>query len=460
MTRIRPIDELAHRVAEQLGRLPDGVEADARIVRGDWGTMRFANSRIHQPHLERTTTLSVRVWESQRLGTATSADLSAEGVAQLLRRARGLARVAPPERKFPGFPKNGGPAIRPDSFSKATAQLSPEAQVRLAERALDSARTVRPGSRVSGAVNVGERQLVVVNSSGLSRSSRRSMAQASVLVELPEEDPPVSGWSEASAWNVDRLDTAMLGREAADRMATTPPAPAEAGKYRVLLAGPAASELIGWLGYLGFSGHAEEEGWSCLRRLRNRRIGPEEFSVVDDPRAETSLPQAVDYDGIAKRRVPLVEDGIARAAVTDLVTAGRLGVRTSGHAQPPEWPEGDVGPLPTQTVVAAGSARWEELIRETRRGLLVTRFHYVRVVHPGKGILTGMTRDGTYRIERGEIAGPVRNLRFTESVLTAVKRIELLGRERRCYGDERGSFAVTTPPIVTGEFRFTSATLF
>jgi PmbA protein len=142
------------------------------------------------------------------------------------------------------------------------------------------------------------------------------------------------------------------------------------------------------------------------------------------------------------------------------VTAGRLGVRTSGHAQPPEWPEGDAGPLPTQTIVAAGSAKWDELVRETRRGLLVTRFHYVRVVHPGKGILTGMTRDGTYRIEHGEIVGPVRNLRFTESVLTAVKHLELFGKERRCFGDERGTFAITTPPVVTGEFRFTSATLF
>ncbi|MFZ3356022.1 MAG: TldD/PmbA family protein [Thermoplasmata archaeon] len=460
MSSTAALQPIADRVAATLEALPEGVEADARVVYSNWGTMRFANSRIHQPHLERATTLSIRIWEDQRLGTATSVDTSKEGIALLLRRARALAHVAPPERKFPGFPQDGGRSMREVGYSTTTARLSPEAQVRLAERALRAAEDARPHSRVSGAVNVGERQLVVVNSNGLSRTTRRSMAQASVLVERPDDDPPVSGWSEALAWSADRLDTSLLGREAAERMASAPPAPVEAGKYRVLLAGPAASELFGWLCYLGFSGHSEQEGWSCLRRYRGRRIGPADLSVIDDPRASASLPQAIDYEGVVKRPVPLVEEGVARAAVTDLVTAGRLGVHTSGHAQPPEWPEGDAGPLPSQTLVAGGSANWDELVRETRRGLLVTRFHYVRVVHPGKGILTGMTRDGTYRIERGEIVGPVRNLRFTESVLTAIKHLELLGKDRRCYGDERGTFAITTPPVVTGEFRFTSATLF
>ncbi|MFZ1023871.1 MAG: DNA gyrase modulator, partial [Thermoplasmata archaeon] len=108
MSSTAALQPIADRVAATLEALPEGVEADARVVYSNWGTMRFANSRIHQPHLERATTLSIRIWEDQRLGTATSVDTSKEGIALLLRRARALAHVAPPERKFPGFPQDGG----------------------------------------------------------------------------------------------------------------------------------------------------------------------------------------------------------------------------------------------------------------------------------------------------------------------------------------------------------------
>jgi predicted Zn-dependent protease len=111
-------------------------------------------------------------------------------------------------------------------------------------------------------------------------------------------------------------------------------------------------------------------------------------------------------------------------------------------------------------VLSAGDASDDELVKETRSGVLVTRFHYVRVVHPGRAVITGMTRDGTYRIENGEIVGPVRNLRFTQSILSALAGVELLGKERRRYADERGFSSATCPAAVAGEFSFTSATLF
>jgi PmbA protein len=85
----------------------------------------------------------------------------------------------------------------------------------------------------------------------------------------------------------------------------------------------------------------------------------------------------------------------------------------------------------------------------------------VRVVDPGRGIITGMTRDGTYRIERGEVVGPARNLRFTESVIAALHGTELMARARRIHNsDERGASSSTCGALLTRSFRFTSATLF
>ncbi|MCI4329180.1 MAG: metallopeptidase TldD-related protein, partial [Thermoplasmata archaeon] len=148
------------------------------------------------------------------------------------------------------------------------------------------------------------------------------------------------------------------------------------------------------------------------------------------------------------------------APVTDLRSAARAGTKPTGHGTPPESPYGDWGPTPTQQLLAPGSASFDDLVREVGDGLLVTRFHYVRVVHTGKSMLTGMTRDGTYRIEKGEVTTPVRNLRFTESVLGALASVEALGKERHCFGDEGGYASCTVPAAVVGRFRFTSTTAF
>jgi PmbA protein len=440
--------------------LPEGVSADARVTRDAWTTIRFANGRIHQPLIERRTHLSFRVADGGRLGTATTVDLTAEGIAAVVREARALARTAPVERKFPGFPTDSLPRPAPVAFSASTAALGPEGATRIAEQILDAAIDRAPGGRIAGVVNVGSELRRVVNSTGLDRSTKTSAAQATVLVDRPERDPPVSGWSEGAHWDAAHLEPARLGREAADRVATSAPESVAPGSYRVLLRRSAVSDLLQYLTAMGFGGHGEEEGWSCLRKKRGRKIAPDFVHLVDDPRSRQTIPSSIDYEGVATRATRLVDHGVAGPAVMDVVTSGRLGRPLTGHGVPPESPYGDYGPGPGHLLLSAGDASEEELVRETRRGILVTRFHYVRVVDPGLGIITGMTRDGTYRIENGEIVGAARNLRFTESVLTALKGTELLGRARRIHSGERGGGSATCPDLLTKSFRFTSATLF
>ncbi len=453
----RTADEALVRLFDQL---PEGAQADVRLKEHRWGTMRFANSWIHQPHLETQTSLSLRVALDRRLGISTTTDLSKAGLDRVAREAVAIARIAPVERRFSGFPPDGA-RVRTASFSASTAGMGPEAQAAFAGRVLSAAESTCPGARISGVVNIGSERLRVRNSAGLDRSTVRSIVQSSVLVERPDHDPPVSGWSEGAEWDIRKLNPARLGREAGERVAADSPIAYPPGRYRVVLRGSAVAEMLGYLGHMGFGGYAFEQGWSCLRGKTGRRIAPSFVHLVDDGMDEASLPQAIDYEGVAKRRTPLIDRGIAGGAVTDLVTAARLRRRTSsGHALPPEAPWGEWGPQPSHQLLAPGGATEEELVRETRRGILVTRFWYVRVVQPGRSIITGMTRDGTYRIEGGEIVGPIRNLRFTESVLGTLARTELLGRDWERYADERGLSTVTCPAIRVNGFRFTSATLF
>ncbi|HXW67875.1 MAG TPA: TldD/PmbA family protein [Thermoplasmata archaeon] len=448
------------RVAAALAALPDGVESDARIVRSAWTTIRFANSRITQPHHERTTHVSVRIAEDRRLGTATTSDVSDDGIAAVVRAARSLARVAPLEPKFPGFPGEGAPRPTATAYSAVTADRDPAGVTRLAEAILQSALAHAPAARVAGAVHVGGHERRVVNTRGLDRTARSSGAQASVLVDRPDRDPPVSGWSDGAHWDAARLAPEALGREAAERVATSEPAAAAPGAYRVVLGTTAVHELLLFLALMGYGGVGEERGWSCLHGKRGRRIAPPSVDLIDDPRSRDTLPVGIDFEGVAARPLPLIRRGVAGPAAMDTIVGGRLGRASTGHAAPPEEPHGDWGPIPTHPLLAPGDASEAELVAGARRGLWVTRFHYVRIVDPGRGIITGMTRDGTYRIERGEIAGPVRNLRFTDSVLRTLRGIELVGRTRRIHAYERGEPAITCPALLTRSFRFTSTTLF
>jgi predicted Zn-dependent protease len=441
-----------------LENLPPRLAGDLRLTTTASTTIRFANNRIRQPHLERSRHVSLRVANGKRLATATGSDASQVGLESLLETARNLARIAPVERKFPGFRAPEGRRGRPVAFSSSTARSTPEAVSRMAEEVLAAAESAAPGARVAGVVVAGSETIRVVNSSGLDRSSDRSFAYGSVLVERPTEDPPVSGWSEGAHWDSGRLESAALGREAAERMARSPPERTEPAKLPVVLRGPAVADLLRFLASLGFAANGEVEGWSCLAGRRGKTIAPEEVQLTDDARSRESVPQGIDYEGTWTKPVPLITNGVAGNVVTDLITSGRLGLPLTGHALPPEAPWGDFGPVPSNLILAPGTASEEELAREVGRGLLVTRFHYVRVVDPGRGIITGMTRDGTYLIEKGEVTTPVRNLRFTESVLSALASIRAIGRARRIYSE--GGGAVTAPALALGGFRFTSATLF
>ena len=441
-----------------LATLPEGTTGDVRVITSSSTTIRFANGRIHQPHLERSTHVSFRVADGRRLATATGSDASAAGLSALAGTARALARIAPVERKFPGFapPKGRGPGRL--AYSRSTAELSPEGATRLAEEILETTASEAPGARVAGMVYVGHEILRVANSAGLDRTTDRSFASANVLVRRPDHDPPVSGWSEAAHWDAARLGPARLAHEAAERVARSAPQPVEPGAYPVVLRGPAVADLLRFLAHLGFGANGEVEGWSCLGRRRGRRVAPSSVTLRDDPPSRETIPQAIDYEGTWTASTPLIQKGIAGNVVTDLLTSGRLGRKLTGHALPPQAPWGDYGPTPSHLLLDPGDASEDELVRETGRGLLVTRFHYIRIVDPGRGVITGMTRDGTYVIENGKVVHPARNLRFTESVLTALKGVTLLGKERRTYFED-GS-AVTAPALAVGSFRFTSATLF
>jgi predicted Zn-dependent protease len=175
----------------------------------------------------------------------------------------------------------------------------------------------------------------------------------------------------------------------------------------------------------------------------------------DDGRDPRGLPLAFDFEGVPKQRVAFFERGVARGVVYDRQTAARAGRASTGHALPAP---NTAGPLPTNLFLGTGDASDADLLAGIERGIWVTRFWYVNVVHPTQTVLTGMTRDGTFLIERGEVTRPIRNLRFTTSVLDALASVERVGRDALLIQSWLGGSLV--PALRVGRVTFTGATEF
>jgi PmbA protein len=261
-----------------------------------------------------------------------------------------------------------------------------------------------------------------------------------------------TGYAEAAAVDVTTIDPTALGREAAAKARSTANArPIDPGDYAVVFEGYAVVDLMDMLGYLGFSALAVQEERSFVEI--GKKIASDLVTVRDDGADPAGLPMAFDYEGVAKQRVSLLQRGVCAGLVYDSQTAARDGVRSTGHGLPAPNP---YGPFPLNMVMDAGTTSREELIGSMGRGLLVTRFHYTNPVHPKLGIVTGMTRDGTFLVEDGKIVGPVRNLRFTQSYPQALGAVSGVSRERRTLKGFLGG--VVVPAIRVDAFTFTGAT--
>jgi len=201
---------------------------------------------------------------------------------------------------------------------------------------------------------------------------------------------------------------------------------------------------------MGFGALTYQEGTSFLRGKLGQPIVDERLSIWDDGRDPRGLPIGFDFEGVPKQRVDLVKDGVATGVVYDSATAAHDGRASTGHALPAP---NTFGPFPSHLQIAPGETPKADLAGGIKRGLWVTRFHYVNVLKSDTATLTGLTRDGTFLIEDGEVGRPVKNLRFTQNVLEAWRGLGSLGAERALI-DGWGS-GVLVPAMWLEQFAFT-----
>ena len=429
----------------------DGVEAVVQAERS--GFARFAGSEVHQPTLIENVSVFLRVIRGKRVGAAAANRVDDEGLRELAMRAGEAAEASPED---PDLPALAGASALPEvnGNDEETAALGPADQARLAADAIAGAGEMP----VYGFFTSGTTTVAVVTSAGF---AGEQTSTDTLTLALAATDG-ASGYAEQTSWAVREVDPAGVAREAvelAGRTANADELPP--GAYRAVLGPYAVGELLQYFAYDAFSGLALLEERSYLGGKLGERHFDEKVSIADDALDPRGLPKGFDFEGIPKQRVPLVENGVLRGAVWDSASAARAGgsQAATGHAPPPamrRW-----GPLPFALSLAGGEAESvDELVELVGDGIYITRLHYLGIVEPRQGILTGMTRDGTFRIRDGRLAEPLVNLRFTVAVPDVLADVPGLTREttltnEAAFYDERFAYGALVPAIATARFGVT-----
>ena len=441
-------DALALAEAALALAMRDGVtEAEALVTSEDSALTRFANSEIHQNVAETNVAINLRVVVGKRVGVASSGRTDPEGLRRLADNAVAIARVVAELDDWAGLPERTEVRHVAAAYSRPTANATPEFRAEAVRAVIGAADDA--GVTAYGSFATSLESMAVANSRGARAAGTRTTSQ---LITVSMGPGGGSGYAEAAAVDATTIDAGALGREAAGKARATADAiSVEPGDYPVVLEEYAVTDLLDMLGYLGFSALAVQEERSFAEP--GRRIGSDLVTIVDDGYDPTGLPLSFDFEGVAKQRVSLVEDGICRDVVYDAQTAARAGVDSTGHGLPAPNP---YGPFPLNMVMKPGTASREDLIAGLDRGLLVTRFHYTNPVHPKLAIVTGMTRDGTFLVEGGRIVGPVKNLRYTQSYLEALAGTVAVARERKTLKGFLGG--VVVPAVRIDGWTFTGGT--
>ena len=413
----------------------------------DSALTRFANNTIHQNVAESNAELRVRAVVGKKVGVATTNRLDDESLRSVTAQALEIAQLQPENREFHSLP-GPQPIVPAHGYSERTASFTPEERARRVGIIVQLAK--ERGLEAAGAFSTSTYQTAVANSLGIYAYEPRTESECHAVVMA---DAQGSGYTQGVATDASTLDFEAMASKAVNKaLRSRNPIDIPLGEYPVVLDTFAVADMLQTLVFTGFTATAVQEERSFINGQFGKQLVDARVTLYDDGHDLASLPQAFDYEGVPKQRVVFFDHGVANAVIYDSFTAARDGKPNTGHAMPAPNP---YGPMPIQTLMEAGDASMDEMIRGIERGLYVTRFHYTNIVHLVKTLFTGMTRDGTFLIEHGELTRPVKNLRFTQSILDALNSVQAIGRERNQWS---GYFSVVAPALSIGSFNFTGIT--
>jgi predicted Zn-dependent protease len=436
------------RIADRVFNLSEADETEVEIGAITEALTRFANNTIHQNVAEQVLGISVRAVVDGRTARSATNKLDEESLRRAVATAVRLARNQPENPDL--LPMLGAQKYQKVArFFPVTAATTPQDRARAVTRVCRIAE--KASQTAAGIFSTASSQTLMANSKGLLAHYEQTRSEFSVTM-LEEKS---SGWAKSNSPDVRNIDPEALV-ESASRTCGSSREPLElpAGHYTTILPPSAVLDLVGFLFY-DFAGTAVHDKRSCLTGRMGKKIFGDNITIWDDVYHPLQSGAPYDGEGLPRQKVRLVDRGVPTNLVYSRATAKKMKAKPTGHGflLPNEH-----GEAPMNLVFAGGDSSIDEMIRATERGILVTRLWYIREVDPYEKILTGMTRDGTFLIENGRIAGGIRNFRFNQSAIEMLAKVEMLGRPVRAAGEE--SFEMVVPAMKVRDFHFSEVTKF
>lgn len=418
-------------------------ETEVRVASCDRALTRFANSVIHQNMAKAEQSVTVRVRTEHRVGECTGNCLDKAHLDRLITDAMELARASSPDEQLLPCPAPV-PCETIPAWDGPTALVGPADRAETVKIAVSTCR--KANLTAAGALETVSETVWFANSRGLKVEHASTAASMSVTAQGGDS----SGWAAGYSHAIKDIDPAALARTAAEKAAACPGSRSiEPGAWPVILEADAFSELVAYLGW-GFNATSISEGRSYLSgRLGEEATGPR-VNLESAPSHPLVLGCPFDGEGMPNRPLRLFDAGKVASLAYDRYTAPGAGAQPSGYSAGGASREGS---CPGALVFAGADATVEQMVSSADRAVLVTRIWYTGLVDPRRLIVTGMTRDGTFLVEKGRMTAALKNLRFNVPLLSALRTIEALGAPKRCA-------RAVAPPVMLREFPFTSTTEF
>lgn len=439
------------------------AEATEIVLLGDTTHVtRYANSEIHQNVSQDNTRIAVRVAVGQASARVFTNSLEIVELRKAVEDAVQLARLQSPNPRFLGLPtpEAAYPPVpdAPPAFFESSAGLSSAARAEAVGQVIGAA--AAEGYSAFGTCRASTSELAVVSSTGIRAYAPFTTVYLKALVEGPHG----TGFGDAYDRDARKLDASKVAAQAVARCrANHDQREIPAGNYEAIFDPNAVADMVRFPAVWGMGARQVLDGQSFMSDMLGERVAGEVVSIWDDPNDPRCLPLSIDYEGMPSRRVDIIDRGIARGPVYDYQTGMEAGTRSTGHA---EAPFGDFfsGPAADHIVMPVGTAGVEEMIGNVERGVWVTRFHYTHCPDPKRVIATGTTRDGTFLIENGRVAGALKNLRLEMGVLDLLSSLQEMGEGKLCQDWWAANGMSTTnyfvPPMRFGRCTFTGVTTF
>ncbi|MGH2749982.1 MAG: TldD/PmbA family protein [Actinomycetota bacterium] len=440
----------ARRAADAVLDLEGADDVEVVVLGSLTGLTRYARSEIIQNTLRSEVRAYVRVVVGEQAATTVTTQLGAERMRRAATSALEAARASRPDADWPGLPSPDevGRAEGCWRYDEATAAASPHQRAEQISLLLDAAEV----DNAAGVFETSVHSFSVVSSAGVDCTDAHTRCVTTCLVDTGD----ATGWGEDSSHALEDVEAAgaarrslFKARRAAGAISAAP------GRYRVVLEPAAVATMLEYLSYCGMGAKQVIDGESFLGDVTGKEIAAPAVTLADDVWHQRSVGIGFDFEGVPKQRVPVIDRGVATGPVTDWRTSRQLQVAPSGHFSGST----EFGPYASHLVLEPGRDSLDELISGVDDGFLITRFHYVNVLDRPSTLLTGMTRDSTFRIRGGEVAEAVHNFRFAHRVLDALSAVSGIGGDLAAFAPDYGSFGCTVAPALRIEdFNFASTT--